>query len=118
MPAAQHLNRKQQQRREDDQQRRDREDRGADLLADARPHLARDGALLRPAEEEDGHDLVERRGYIPERLTRDAFLLFLRRASDLGGLLIDGELDDGGIVINADVDQLVGRDDALALLRR
>jgi hypothetical protein len=63
-------------------------------------------------------DLVDRRGYVPERLTRDAFLLFLRRASDLGGLLIDGEFDDGGIVINAEVDQLVRRDDALALLRR
>ena len=63
-------------------------------------------------------DLVERRGYVPERLTRDAFLLFLRRAPDLGGLLVDGELDDGGIVINADVDQLVRRDAALALLRR
>ena len=63
-------------------------------------------------------DLVERRGYVPERLTRDAFLLFLKQASDLGGILVDGDLDDGGIVINADVDQLVRRDAALALLRR
>lgn len=63
-------------------------------------------------------DLVERRGYVAERLTRDAFRLFLKRAPELGGILIDGELDHAGIVIDADVDQLIRRDEALALLRR
>ena len=61
-------------------------------------------------------DLVDGRGYVPQRLTRDAFVSFLRRAHDVGGLLLDGELDGGGHVIRAEADQLIRRDQALQAL--
>lgn len=63
-------------------------------------------------------DLVDGRGYVPQRLTREAFESFLRRAHDVGGLLLDGELDGGGHVIRAEADQLIRRDEALATLGR
>jgi hypothetical protein len=63
-------------------------------------------------------DLVKGRGYVPERLTRDGFLAFLRRAADVGGLLLDGELDGNGHVIHAEPDQLIRRKDALSVLGR
>jgi len=61
-------------------------------------------------------DLVQERGYVPQRLTRDGFLTFLRRAGDVGGLLLDGDLDDDGHVIRAEPDQLIRRSDALVVL--
>jgi hypothetical protein len=61
-------------------------------------------------------DLVDARGYVPQRLTREAFFSFLRRAHDVGGLLLDGELDGGGHVIRAEADQLIRRDSALLAL--
>jgi hypothetical protein len=63
-------------------------------------------------------DLVNDRGYVPQRLTREGFLSFLRRAGDVGGLLLDGELDGGGPVIRAEPDQLIQRADALSVLGR
>ena len=63
-------------------------------------------------------DLVKDRGYVPQRLTREGFLSFLRRAGDVGGLLLDGELDGGGHVIRAEPDQLIQRADALNVLGR
>jgi hypothetical protein len=63
-------------------------------------------------------DLVDGRGYVPQRLTREAFLSFLRRAHDVGGLLLDGELDGSGHVIRAEADQLIRRDQALHALGR
>lgn len=63
-------------------------------------------------------DLVNDRGYVPQRLTREGFLSFLRRAGDVGGLLLDGELDGGGHVIRAEPDQLIQRADALSVLGR
>jgi hypothetical protein len=63
-------------------------------------------------------DLVEGRGYVPQRLTPDAFQSFLRRAQDVGGLLLDGELDGGGRVIRAETEQLIRREDALVALGR
>ena len=63
-------------------------------------------------------DLVDGRGYVPQRMTRSGFLAFLRRASDVGGLLMDGELDGGGHVIRADTEQLIRRDEALVALGR
>ena len=63
-------------------------------------------------------DLVNGRGYVPQRLTRDGFVSFLRRAGDVGGLLLDGELDGDGHVIRAEQDQLIQRRDALAVLAR
>ena len=61
-------------------------------------------------------DLVQERGYVPQRLTRDGFRAFLRRAGDVGGLLLDGDLDDDGHVIRAEPDQLIRRSDALVVL--
>ena len=61
-------------------------------------------------------DLVTARGYVPQRLTRHGFVSFLRRAGDVGGLLLDGELDGDGHVIRADPDQLIRRGDALTIL--
>ena len=61
-------------------------------------------------------DLVHGRGYVPQRLTREAFVSFLRRAGDVGGLLLDGELDGAGHVIRAEPDQLIRRTEALSVL--
>ncbi len=63
-------------------------------------------------------DLVNGRGYVPQRMTRAGFVSFLRRAGDVGGLLLDGELDGGGHVIRAETDQLVRRDEAITALGR
>jgi len=63
-------------------------------------------------------DLVNERGYVPQRLTRESFLSVLRRAGDVGGLLLDGELDGGGHVIRAEPDQLIQRSEALSVLAR
>ncbi|MCW5892915.1 MAG: hypothetical protein KIT14_20570 [bacterium] len=60
--------------------------------------------------------LVSSRGYVPQRLAREAFVSFLRRASDIGGLLLDGELESGGEVIRAEPEQLISRDVALHAL--
>jgi hypothetical protein len=61
-------------------------------------------------------DLVNARGYSPQHLSRQAFVSFLRRAGDVGGLLLDGELDGDGHVIRAEPDQLIRRADALSAL--
>lgn len=61
-------------------------------------------------------DLVKSRGYLPQRLTRQGFMSFLRREKDVGGLLIDGELDGDGQVIRAEPDQLVPRSEAISTL--
>jgi hypothetical protein len=63
-------------------------------------------------------DLVNSRCYVPRRLTREGFVSFLRRAGDVGGLLLDGELDGGGHVIRAEPDQLIRRAEALSVLGR
>jgi hypothetical protein len=61
-------------------------------------------------------DLVQRRGYVPRRLSREEFATFLRRAGEVEGLLLDGELDGDGHVIRAEPDQLVRRGEALSAL--
>ncbi len=63
-------------------------------------------------------DLVNERGYVPQHLTREGFLSVLRRAGDVGGLLLDGELDGGGHVIRAEPAQLIQRSEALSVLGR
>jgi len=60
--------------------------------------------------------LVASRGYVPQHLTRDAFVRFLHRASEIGGLLLDGELEGTGDVIRAEAEQLIGRDEAIDAL--
>ncbi len=61
-------------------------------------------------------DLVNGRGYVAQRLTRQGFVSFLRGAGDVGGLLLDGELDGDGHVIRAEPDQLIRRSEALSAL--
>jgi len=61
-------------------------------------------------------NLVASRGYVPQHLTRDAFVRFLHRASEIGGLLLDGELEGTGDVIRAEAEQLIGRDEAIDAL--
>jgi hypothetical protein len=61
-------------------------------------------------------ELVNARGYVPQRLPRADFEGFLRRAADVGGLLLDGELDGTGHVIRAEADQLIRRAEALSTL--
>jgi len=63
-------------------------------------------------------DLVHGRGYVPQRLTRSALSTFLGRAAEIGGLLLDGELEATGDVIRAEPDQLIKREDALPALAR
>jgi hypothetical protein len=60
--------------------------------------------------------LVGGRDYIPQRLTREAFASFLRETGEIGGLLIDGELEGPGKVIRAESDQLIQREAALSEL--
>lgn len=60
--------------------------------------------------------LIGRRGYVPQRLDRHAFLRFLAGAEDIRGLLLDGELEGEGDVIRAEPDQLIDRTEALAAL--
>jgi hypothetical protein len=60
--------------------------------------------------------LVGARGYVPQHLTRDAFVRFLHRASEIGGLLLDGELEGAGDVIRAEAEQLIARDEAIQAL--
>jgi hypothetical protein len=59
---------------------------------------------------------VNIQGYVPERLTRRGLVAFLRRASDVGGLLLDGEFDGDGRVIRAEPDQLIRRHETLSAL--
>jgi hypothetical protein len=56
------------------------------------------------------------RGYLAQWLTREGFYSFLHRATDVGGILVDGELENGGERIRAEQEQLVRRTDALAAL--
>jgi hypothetical protein len=56
------------------------------------------------------------RGYMAQWLTREGFLSFLHRATEIGGVLFDGELEDGGARIRAEPQQLVRRLDAVAAL--
>ena len=58
------------------------------------------------------------RGYHAQWLTREGFTAFLERATEIGGLLLDGELEDAGERIRAEPIQLVRRDDALTALQR
>jgi hypothetical protein len=56
------------------------------------------------------------RGYLAQWLTREGFLSFLHRATEIGGVLFDGELEDGGARIRAEPQQLVRRFDAVTVL--
>jgi hypothetical protein len=56
------------------------------------------------------------RGYLAQWLTREGFVSFLHRATEIGGVLFDGELEDGGARIRAEPQQLVRRLDAVAAL--
>jgi hypothetical protein len=62
--------------------------------------------------------LTGARGYVAQRLARPALSTFLGRAGEIGGLLLDGELEATGDVIRAEPDQLIKREDALSALAR
>jgi len=62
--------------------------------------------------------LTGKRGYVAQRLARPALSTFLGRAGEIGGLLLDGELEATGDVIRAEPDQLIRREDALSALAR
>jgi len=62
--------------------------------------------------------LTGTRGYVAQRLARAALSTFLGRAGEIGGLLLDGELEAPGDVIRAEPDQLIRREDALSALAR
>ena len=62
--------------------------------------------------------LTGARGYVAQRLARPALSAFLGRAGEIGGLLLDGELEATGDVIRAEPDQLIKREDALSALAR
>lgn len=56
------------------------------------------------------------RGYLAQWLTREGFVSFLHRATEIGGVLFDGALEDEGARIRAEPYQLVRRLDAVAAL--
>ena len=60
--------------------------------------------------------IVAGRGYVPQHLSREAFVSFLHRASEIGGLLLDGELEGAGEIIRAEPEQLIRRDQAIQTL--
>ncbi len=62
--------------------------------------------------------LTDARGYVAQRLPRAALATFLQKAREIGGLLLDGELEGTGDVIRAEPDQLIKREDALSALAR
>jgi hypothetical protein len=63
-------------------------------------------------------DLIGDRGYVPQRIPREEFHAFLGRATEIGGLLLDGELEEHGEVIRAEPDQMIKRDVAIGALAR
>lgn len=56
------------------------------------------------------------RGYVAQHLSHRELAGFLARAREIGGLLIDGDLEGTGEVIRTEPDQLIGRDEALNAL--
>ncbi len=60
--------------------------------------------------------LISNRGYVARRWSGPELAAFLARAREIGGLLIDGDLEASGEVARAEPAQLVGRDDVLAVL--
>jgi hypothetical protein len=62
--------------------------------------------------------LTGARGYVAQRLSRAALASFIQKAKEIGGLLLDGELEGAGDVIRAQPDQLIEREDALSALSR
>jgi len=63
-------------------------------------------------------ELTGTRGYVARLWSASELAAFLLRAREIGGLLIDGDLEGTGDVIRADPAQLIGRDDALSTLER
>jgi hypothetical protein len=63
-------------------------------------------------------ELTGARGYVARRWSAQELAAFLLRAREIGGVLVDGDLEGTGDVIRAEPLQLIGRDDALAALER
>jgi hypothetical protein len=60
--------------------------------------------------------LTGARGYVARRWSRVELAAFLVRAREIGGLLVDGDLEASGEVARAEPAQLIGRDAVLAML--
>lgn len=63
-------------------------------------------------------ELTGTRGYVARRWSAPELAAFLVRAREIGGLLVDGDLEGAGDVIRAEPVQLIGRDEALTTLDR
>lgn len=61
-------------------------------------------------------ELTGTRGYVARRWSGPELAAFLVRAREIGGLLVDGDLEGTGEVIRAEPAQLIGRDAALSTL--
>jgi hypothetical protein len=62
--------------------------------------------------------LVERRGYVPQHLDRGTFRELIARSVEVGGLIVNGDIDAEVRAIRAAPEQVVPRAEALRLLRR
>jgi hypothetical protein len=60
--------------------------------------------------------LVDAGEYVPQRLDRESFREFLERSDEVGGLIVNGDIDSEAKVIRAVPDQMLRREDALAML--
>jgi hypothetical protein len=74
--------------------------------------------FVRVDERRRGRAGVGRAHRVAQRLPRAALETFLKKAKEIGGLLLDGELEATGDVIRAEPDQLIQREDALSALAR
>lgn len=66
----------------------------------------------------DWRDLVEARGYVPQRLDRGALRDLLARSTEVVGLIVNGDIDAELRTIRAAPEQIVPRVETLRLLRR
>ena len=66
---------------------------------------------------QDWRLLVEARGYVPQHVGRRALRELITCSREVGGLIINGEIDPEMRTIRAAAEQVAGRGDALRLLR-
>jgi hypothetical protein len=60
---------------------------------------------------------VESRGYIPQRLDREGFRELVTRSAEVGGLIVNGDIDADLKTIRAAAEQFTRRAQVLRLLR-
>jgi hypothetical protein len=67
--------------------------------------------------EQSWHLLVEARGYVPQRLDREGFRELIAESTEVGGLIVNGDIDPEMRTIRAAAEQIARRSEALRLLR-